>query len=256
MFKKERQAYILRQITEHQKVISADISNQMNVSEDTIRRDLQELASKGKLIKVHGGALSLDYTEAIVPMPQQERTSAEAPQEMPEKAIAQKVASLIHRGMFIMTSGGGTTSLLARTLPEDLKVTIISGSIQAIVEFTRHPSIDVIIIGDKVSKNGKLTVGSEAISKIKQIKADICLLDIQAIDAQHGLSEIDWEIAQIKKAMLENSQKVIGLCKSERLNQIRPVQLCPVNHLHMLITEQDPADESLRPYRAAGLTVL
>jgi DeoR/GlpR family transcriptional regulator of sugar metabolism len=63
MFKKERQAYILKQITQYQKVISADISQQMNVSEDTIRRDLQELAEKGKLIKVHGGALSLDYTE-------------------------------------------------------------------------------------------------------------------------------------------------------------------------------------------------
>lgn len=256
MFKKERQAYILRQISENQKVISANISTQMNVSEDTIRRDLQELASKGKLIKVHGGALSLDYTEAVVPIPQQEHPAHEAIQELPEATIAQKVASLIHRGMFIMTSGGSTTSQLARTLPEDLKVTIISGSIQAIVEFTRHPSIDVIIIGDKVSKNGKLTVGSEAIAKIKQIKADICLLDIQAIDAQHGVSEIDWEIAQIKKAMIENSQKVIGLCRSERINHIRPVQLCPIRHLHMLITEQDPGNENFRPYQSAGLTVL
>ncbi|WP_276479866.1 DeoR/GlpR family DNA-binding transcription regulator [Paraflavitalea pollutisoli] len=256
MFKKERQAFILRQITEHQKVISADISTQMNVSEDTIRRDLQELASKGKLIKVHGGALSLDYTEAMVPAPREERSAAEMPLELPEQIIAQKVASLIHRGMFIMTSGGSTTSQLARTLPEDLKATIISGSIQAIVEFTRHPSIDVIIIGDKVSKNGKLTVGSEAISKIRQIKADICLLDIQAIDAQHGVSEVDWEIAQIKKAMLENAQKVIGLCKTERINQIKPVQLCPVSSLHLLITEQDPNDEVFRAYRSAGLTIL
>lgn len=256
MFKKERQAYILRQITEHQKVISADISQQMNVSEDTIRRDLQELASKGKLIKVHGGALSLDYTESVVPAPSLEKPIAETTLPLPETIIAEKVATLLHRGMFIMTSGGSTTSQLARTLPADLKVTIISGSIQAIVEFTRHPSIDVIIIGDKVSKNGKLTVGSEAIAKIRQIKADICLLDIKAIDAQYGVSEADWEIAQIRKAMIENSQKVIGLCKAERINQIRPVQLCPISSLHMLVTELDPGEELFRPYHLAGLTVL
>lgn len=256
MFKKERQAFILQQITEHQKVISADISQKMNVSEDTIRRDLQELAEKGKLIKVHGGALSLNYTEEPTTLPEQEKTVPDHGITLPEKLIAQKAIRLIHRGMFIMTSGGSTTAQLARALPEDLKATFISGSIQAIVEFTRHPSIEVIIIGDKVSKNGKLTVGSEAIAKIKQIKADVCLLDIQAIYAQHGISEIDWEIAQIKKAMIESSQKVIGLCKSEKLNTVRPVQLCPVHNLHTLITEQEPAHELLAPYRAAGVEIL
>ena len=256
MFKKERQAYILKQITEHQKVISADISQKMNVSEDTIRRDLQELADKGKLIKVHGGALSLDYTEEHIPVPDQEKALPDHGIALPEKIIAQKAVRLIHRGMFVMTSGGSTTAQLARTLPEDLKATFISGSIQAIVEFTRHPSIEVIIIGDKVSKNGKLTVGSEAIAKIKQIKADVCLLDIQAIDAKDGISEIDWEIAQVKKAMVESSQKVIGLCKSEKLNTVRPVQLCAVASLHTLITELDATHELLSPYRAAGIEII
>lgn len=256
MFKKERQAYILKQITEHQRVISADISQKMNVSEDTIRRDLQELANKGKLIKVHGGALSLDYTEDYISFPDQEKNLPDHDITLPETTIAQKITRLIHRGMFVMTSGGSTTAQLARTLPEDLKATFISGSIQAIVEFTRHPSIDVIIIGDKVSKNGKLTVGSEAIAKIKQIKADVCLLDIQAIDVHNGVSEIDWEIAQIKKAMIESSQKVIGLCKSEKINMVKPVQLCPLTSLHSLITELDPSHELLNPYRAAGIEII
>lgn len=256
MFKKERQAYILKQITEHQKVVSADISQQMNVSEDTIRRDLQELANKGKLIKVHGGALSLAYTKEDLPLPEYEKTPPEQEKSLPEKIIAQKAARLIRGGMFVMTSGGGATAQLARMLPEDLKATFISGSIQAIVEFTRHPSIEVIIIGDKVSKNGKLTVGSEAIAKIKQIKADICLVDVQAIDIQNGISEVDWEIAQIKKAMIESSQKVIGLCKSEKINTVRPVQLCPVQHLHSIITELDTGHELLSPYRAAGVEII
>lgn len=256
MFKKERQAYILKQITEHQKVVSADISQQMNVSEDTIRRDLQELANKGKLIKVHGGALSLAYSKEDSLLPEYEKAPPEQEKSLPEKTIAQKAARLIRSGMFVMTSGGSTTAQLARMLPEDLKATFISGSIQAIVEFTRHPSIEVIIIGDKVSKHGKLTVGSEAIAKIKQIKADICLVDVQAIDIQNGISEIDWEIAQIKKAMIESSQKVIGLCKADKINTVRPVQLCPVNHLQSIITELEATHELLSPYRAAGIEII
>ncbi len=212
----------------------------MNVSEDTIRRDLQELANKGKLIKVHGGALSLDYTEEYIQLPQQEKTQADHDVALPEKIIAQKAARLIHRGMFVMTSGGSTTTQLARTLPGRPQSHFYFRKHQAIVEFTRHPSIEVIIIGDKVSKNGKLTVGSEAIAKIKQIKADVCLLDIQAIDTKTGVSEIDWEIAQIKKAMIESSQKVIGLCKSEKLNMVKPVQLVPSHTYIALLQNWSP----------------
>jgi DeoR/GlpR family transcriptional regulator of sugar metabolism len=256
MFKKERQAYILKLITQNQRVISAEICQQVNVSEDTIRRDLQELADKGKLIKVHGGALSLDYKEEYDRFPEKIAELPDNGAGPPEKVIAQKTARLIREGMFVMTSGGSTTMQLARTLPENFRATFISGSIQAIVEYTRHPSIEVIIIGDKVSKNGKLTVGSEAITKIKQIKADICLLDIQAIDMKNGVSEIDWEIAQIKKAMIESSQRVIGLCKSEKINTVRPVQLCPLQHIHCLVTELDPSQDLFHPYRTAGIEVI
>jgi DeoR/GlpR family transcriptional regulator of sugar metabolism len=249
MFKKERQAYILKQINQKQKIISADICQEMNVSEDTIRRDLQELADKGKIIKVHGGALSLDYDESSITFPDNANKDAGA-------IIARKTVDLIRHGMFIMTSGGSTTAQLAQALPSDLKATFISGSIQAIVEYTRHPSIDVIIIGDKVSKGGKLTVGSEAIAKIKQIKADICLLDVQAIDAVHGVSENDWEAAQIKKAMIESSQKTICLCNAEKINSIKPVYLCTLQHIHTLITELDAGHPLLNPYRAAGIQVI
>jgi len=249
MFKKERQAYILKQINQKQKIISSDICHEINVSEDTIRRDLQELADKGKLIKVHGGALSLDYDENSITFPGNTKTD-------PTILIARKTAPLIQDGMFIMTSGGSTTAQLAKTLSSSLKATFISGSIQAIVEYTRHPSVDVIIIGDKVSKTGKLTVGSEAIAKIKQIKADICLLDAQAIDAVHGVSENDWEAAQIKKAMIESSQKTICICHAEKLNQIKPVHLCTLQRIHTLITELDAGHPLLNPYRAAGVQVI
>src|SRR5678816_3387376 len=100
--------------------------------------------------------------------------------------------------MFVLTSGGTTVLEMARMLPHQLKATFISGSIAAILEYMNHPNIEVILIGDKISKNSKITVGSEAIAKIKQVKADICFLGTNAIDAEHGITDNDWEVVQLK----------------------------------------------------------
>ncbi|MGZ3922818.1 MAG: DeoR/GlpR family DNA-binding transcription regulator, partial [Flavisolibacter sp.] len=151
MLKRERQAYILHQVNLHNKVLSTDLSQHINVSDDTIRRDLQELAEAGKLIKVHGGALSPSFHHGL-------HTSKEVYSYTQKKIIAQKAASLIKDGMFVLTGGGTTIIELARALPSSLHATFISGSIPAIYEYMNHPNIDVIVIGDKISKNSKITV--------------------------------------------------------------------------------------------------
>jgi Transcriptional regulators of sugar metabolism len=101
--------------------------------------------------------------------------------------IAQKAVTLIRDGMFILTTGGTTILELAKALPQHLRATFFTGSLPAAMEYIQHPNIEVIFIGDRISKNSKITVGGDAITKIKQINADICFLGINAIDAEHGL---------------------------------------------------------------------
>src|SRR5690242_16924284 len=133
MLKKERQAYILRQVNLHNRVLSSSLCQEINVSEDTIRRDLQELSEEGKVIKVHGGALSPFYSQVYY--------SPKTVYSRPQKTIiAQKAVSLISDGMFILTSGGSTILELARALPPQLKATFITGSIPAILEYLNHPT--------------------------------------------------------------------------------------------------------------------
>jgi len=249
MLKKERQAYILHQINLHNKVLSADLSQSINVSDDTIRRDLVELAEEGKLIKVHGGALSPSfhnngYTAKKVYALEQKRT------------IAQKAISLIKQGMFVLTSGGTTIIEMARCLPLDLQATFISGSLPVINEYINHPLIEVIVIGDKVSKSSKITVGIEAIMKIRQLRADLCFLGVNALNVKDGISDNDWEVVQIKKAMIESSQKLVCLTISEKLCSQQPIQLCAIDKIDVLITELSPNDPALSIYKEAGIKVL
>ncbi|HWJ92548.1 MAG TPA: DeoR/GlpR family DNA-binding transcription regulator [Flavisolibacter sp.] len=249
MLKRERQAYILHHINLHNKVLSSDLSQHINVSEDTIRRDLQELAEAGKLIKVHGGALSPSFHHGL-------HTSKEAYSYNQKKIIAQKAASLITNGMFVLTGGGTTIIELARALPASLHATFISGSIPAIYEYMNHPNIDVIVIGDKVLKNSKITVGLEAVSRIRQLKADLCFLGINAINLENGVSDNDWDVVQIKKAMVESSQKLVCLTIAEKLNSQQPLQVCESSKIDILITERPADDPLLRPYEQAGIRVL
>jgi DeoR/GlpR family transcriptional regulator of sugar metabolism len=248
MLKKERQAYILHQVNLHNKVLSSALCTEINVSEDTIRRDLQELSDEGKIIKVHGGALSHSFNQVHF------ATNGVYSQNQ-KKTIAQKAISLIHNGMTVLTSGGTTILEMARSLPPQLKATFISGSIPAILEYMHHPSIEVIIIGDKISKNSKITVGSEAIAKIKQLKADLCILGTNAIDIEHGITDNDWEVVQLKKAMIESSKKVVCLTISEKINSVQPFRVCGLEDIDMLITELAADEPLLKPYSNAGVKV-
>ena len=249
MLKKERQAYILHQVNLHNRVLSSSLCIDINVSEDTIRRDLQELAEEGKVIKVHGGALSHSFNHVHFP------TNGVYSQNQKRK-IAQKAISLISNGMFILTSGGTTILEMARLLSPQLKATFISGSIPAILEYMNHPNIEVILIGDRISKNSKITVGTEAIAKIKQMKVDMCFLGTNAIDLQHGITDNDWEVVQLKKAMIESSQKVVCLAIAEKINTFQPIQIADLRKIDILITELPPDDPILQPYVDAGIQVI
>jgi len=249
MLKRERQAYIVHQVNLHNKVLSASLSAEIDVSEDTIRRDLMELSEGGRLIKVHGGALSLAFNDITYP-------SKKIYSQDNKKIIANKAAALIKDGMFVLTGGGTTVVEMARSLPVGLTATFISGSIPAVVEYMHHPNIEVIVIGDKLSKNSKITLGADALARIKSLKPDLCFLGINAIDLNHGITDNDWDVVQLKQAMISSSQKTVCLTIAEKLNSFQPIQICKLLDIDILITELPPDDVRLQPYVAAGITVL
>lgn len=248
MLKKERQAYILHQVSLHNSVLSTDLSTEIHVSEDTIRRDLNELADKGKVIKVHGGALSKSFNSFYL------RTDVYNADN--KKLAAAKAVSLIKDGMFVLTSGGTTVLEMARLLPENLKATFLTGSIPAAYEYAQHPNIEVIFIGDKIAKRSQIAVGGEAIARIRTIKADLCFLGTNAIDSEMGLTDNDWDVAQVKKAMVEASNQTVVLSISEKLNTHQRLKICGMEEIDFLITELDNDNPLLQPYIQTGLTVL
>ena len=247
MLKIERQEFILHQLNLHHKILCADLSNKMGVSDDTIRRDLQELAQEDKLIKVHGGALSKSFHTAF---------DRKMVYNLEDKhIIAQKTAGLVQSGMYIFTSGGTSILEFAKSLEPNLNATFFTCSLNAAIEFAHHPSIEVVMIGDKVSKDSMLTTGASAVQTIESIQADLCILGINSLDTQFGLSENDWEVVQIKKAMIKASKKTICIGISEKLNSQQKIKVANLDEIDILITELDPNDPRLLPFKHKGLTI-
>jgi DeoR/GlpR family transcriptional regulator of sugar metabolism len=248
MLKKERQAYILHNVNLHNRLLLGDLTTALNVSEDTVRRDLQELAEQGKLIKVHGGALSTSFHTSF--------TAANVYALPSKKIIAHKAAALVHSGMFVLTTGGTTIIEMAKALPQNLEATFVTGSVPAALEYSQHQNLDVVVIGDTLSKSSQITVGGEAVAKINEIKADICFLGINALDIDNGLTDNDREVVQVKKAMMKSSERTVCLTISEKLNTSQRFTVCTANEIDILITELNPNDELLKPYKDAGVQII
>lgn len=240
MLKEERQAHIIKQINLHNKVLSSDLSVQLDVSEDTIRRDLNELSESGKILKVHGGALSKSFH---YPFQQIDAYAKDA-----KKEIARKTLSLIQNNMILLASGGTTMIELARMIPDSLNCTFFTVSPLVALELAEKPNIDVILLGGQLSKNAQIIIGSQVISQLADIKVDLCLLGANSVSIEDGITDSDWEVVQVKKAMLKSSKKVAVVSIAEKLDSVQKMKVCNLNTIDYLVTDLNITDSKIASY--------
>jgi len=243
MLKEERQTYIVHQIDLHNKVLSADLSVQLNVSEDTIRRDLNELAENGQILKVHGGALSKSFH---FPFQEGNVYAREAKREIARKAI-----SLIRNGMMVLVGGGTTMIELARLVSNDVQCTFFTISPLVALELAEKDNIEVILIGGQLLRNTNVVTGSQVVNALSEIRVDLCLLGTNSLSVEEGVTESDWEVVQIKRAMIKASQKVALLSIAEKLNSNQKMRVVPLRDVSCLITDLDPDHHRLKAFARA-----
>jgi DeoR/GlpR family transcriptional regulator of sugar metabolism len=238
----------MRQINLHNRVLTSDLVQLLAVSEDTIRRDLQELSDSNQLIKVHGGALSTSYQSSFDDKNVYAREA--------KIAIAKKAISLIKDGMVILTGGGTTIIELVKQLPDHLQATFFTISPYVAIELAKYAKIEVILIGGLFSKNSQVTYGGHVINQLSEINADLCLLGTSAMHAQNGLTDTDWEINQLKKTMLNSCKNSAVLCISEKLNTTQRLKVASLEKINYLITELPATSNELDAYRTKGIKVM
>ncbi|MCK0130445.1 DeoR/GlpR family DNA-binding transcription regulator [Flavobacteriaceae bacterium F08102] len=246
MLKLERHAFIIKQLKQHRKVLSAKLSDQLQVSEDTVRRDLKELASRHLLFKVHGGALTIE--NKILSF--DERSVADLDKK---RSIAKKAVHLIHDGQVIIMSGSTVNVELAKIIPSHIRVTIFTYSLPIAIELSHHESIEVIFIGGKLNKLAQVTVGIDVVNSVSNIRADICFMGVSGMDVVRGMTEPDWEVAHIKKCMIAASDYVVALCQSSKLNKIERYVVVPTQNIDTVIIDEPLEEDVLKPFEEQGV---
>ena len=249
MLKEERHNYILNEVRIHHRVMLGDVADSLKVSVDTIRRDVKELDSDRLLKKVHGGAVSLDYNIYNY-------VGTETYLQQNKVEIAKKAVKLLKDGQYILISGGTTNIEVIKQLPHNIKLTIFTPSLPIATQLLQNPSVDVILIGGLMSKESQISVGADTINALNQIKVDYCFLGTGYLSSEDGLTEYDYQVVQVKKAMIRAAKKTIILSVSAKLNSTQRFKTCDVKDVDTLITELSPKDPKLDGFRKLSIKIL
>jgi len=249
MLKEERQHSILNEVELHNRVLLTDLAEKLDVSIDTVRRDVKELDAEHLLVKVHGGAVSLGFANHS---PQQCNVYAQDK----KMAIAKKAVGLIKANSVVLIDGGTTCLELARLLPVNLKLTCFTLSLPVAMELLRKPNVETIFIGGTLSKGSQIAMGSSTINALSQIKVDYSFIGTGYVDTEFGLTEFDWDVVQTKKAVINASKKAVLLCISEKLNSQHRFKTCDLNVINTMITELEPWDTKLDAFKNLNIQIL
>jgi DeoR/GlpR family transcriptional regulator of sugar metabolism len=249
MLTDQRKRHILELLRRDGQVIAKDLSQSLGLSEDTIRRDLRELAASGQLLRVHGGALPA--SPAIADMTGRRLIATDA-----KAAIGRVAAGQIRPGQVVILDGGTTSREVARHLAPDLRATVVTHSPTIAAELENHASVDVLLIGGRLFKHSMVTVGAIAIEAIQRIRADLFFLGVTGVHASEGLTTGDAEEAAVKRALMTRAAETIVLASPEKLGAVSPYLVAPIAEASGLVTHADAPDEIVGSLERLGLRVI
>lgn len=249
MLKEERQQHILETLRREGKILASELSAALNISEDTIRRDLRDLDEAGLLQRVHGGALPRPPAVGSYRARQQQAPAAKA-------SIAQAALRLFRDGQVILMDGGTTTLQVATHLPPGLIATVVTNSPPIAVALAEHPGIEVELIGGRMYKDSLVAVGAATVEALRSVRADLCLLGICSLHPDIGISVPNLEEVYVKRAMIANAAEVVALADAEKLGTATSFVIAPIHELTHLVTERSVPEEVLQAYRAHNITII
>lgn len=247
MLMAERHQLILQILEKEKKIIAKDLCLKLNVSEDTIRRDLGKLSKSGLLQRVHGGALPRSPGEV--------RFSTRPQTSSTQIAMARASIKLIQNGQVVIMDGGTSILQVAKEFPMDLKITVVTNGPSNAIVLAEHPNIEVILAGGRLHKDSVVGTGIETISLLQKIHADYCFLGIYGIHPEEGITNPNLEETYVKKMMIDRSAEVIGLVSAEKLGTASTYTVGDIDCLTHLITEKKVPKKDLEPYKKQGITI-
>lgn len=249
MLKEERFKHILTTIRRKGKADYASLSTDLNVSEDTIRRDVESLHHNGLLLKVRGGALAPSGN----PLSFQDRSKFLAEEK---NVIALKVQHLIKPGQTVFMDGGSTICAVAFHLPADSSFRLVTNNMALVPIISAFRHIELILLGGHYDRETATTTGVRTCSEASRYIADLYLMGTCAIQTDFGITAVFETDGEVKRSMLKNAVKTYALGNNATLNSIAHFKVCDFNEVSGLITELRTDDRQLDDFRNLGVRLI
>ena len=246
-FAPERHAAILALLDEEGRLVSTRLADRLDVSVDTVRRDLVELEASGRLRRVHGGA--------IRPAPGARRFTDRAAEDDGARAIvAELAAGLVPHGAVVAIGGGTTALAVARRVPHDLAATVVTSSPDVALALREHPAVEVDLLGGRLDRVSQTVVGADTVEQLRAVRPDVVLVGSCGVDPEAGVTFREREEARVVRAMVERAARTVVLAAAGKLGTAGPYVAAATEQIDVLVT--DAPRGQLAAYEARGVTVL
>lgn len=248
----QRQQQILEQLARDGRVLAIDLAQQFGLSEDTIRRDLRELAAEGLCRRVYGGALP--HSPAAGPLV--ERAGEQSTRKAAlGQAAAKLIATTAQRGGTLFLDAGSTNMAIARALPPGLGISIVTNAPHIAAALATTDDIELVMIGGRIDRRVGAALGARALRDLEAIRFDIAVLGACAIDPAAGLAAFDFEDAELKRAVVRSASIVISAVTNDKLNTVAPFEIIPTSLMTHLVIEANAPEASASALASLGVQV-
>ncbi len=248
MLTAQRKHLLLARLATDGQVVAKDLAHELGTSEDTIRRDLRELAQAGKLQRVHGGALPASAAAGDLRLREQVSPADKV-------ALGRAGAAMILPGQVVILDGGTTALQVARHLPAGLRATIVTHSPTVAVEAAAHPLVEIIMLGGRLFRHSMVNVGAAVIDAAALLRADLYFMGVTGVHPEAGLSTGDAEEAAVKRALHARAAETVVLASAEKLMAASAFVVTPLAELSLLVVPANTPQRTMRALRAGGVKV-
>ena len=244
----ERRNLILEALQKDGRVVVGELSQQYEVSEETIRRDLDRLEKEGYAIKTYGGAVINENNNVELPFMIRKNANIAAKQK-----IAELLAEQIHDGAHIMLDASSTAVFVARNIKNRKNITLITNSLEILVELADVSGWRIMSTGGALREGSLALVGPQAEKMLSGFYADMAVISCKGIDAKKGFTESNELHAQTKKVMLESASQKILVIDSTKFDKISFTKIGSLSDLTMVVTEKEPEERWKQIFASAGV---
>ncbi|GAA2827873.1 DeoR/GlpR family DNA-binding transcription regulator [Crossiella cryophila] len=249
MLSAQRRELLLERLRSTGRIVAKDLAAELGTSEDTIRRDLRELAADGLCQRVYGGALPVSPAVGDYATRQNVQVSG-------KQLVAARAAALIRPHSTVLLDGGTTALAVARRLPLELAATVVTHSPTVAVAFVAHPHVEVVLLGGRLFKHSLVTCGAAAVEAALGVRADLFLLGVTGVHPEAGLTTGDADEAAMKRTLAGQAADTYVLASSEKIGAASPFSVLPLARVAGIVTDSPATDPTVVRLTELGVEVL